>query len=64
MNAPDILSYHWYRYHERRAKGIQQPRKDLTALLRPHDMVADCADDRMDELQRLVAADFWANLSQ
>lgn len=63
VNAPDILSYHWYRYHERLAKGVKGPRKDLAALLRPQDMVADWADERMSDLERLVAEDFWAKLS-
>lgn len=63
VNAPDILSYHWYRYHERRAQGVIEPRKDLTALLRPQDMAADWADDRMDELERVVRKDFLENLS-
>ena len=63
VNAPDILSYHWYRYHERLEQGVKQPRKDFAALLRPQDMVADWADARMSELERLVAEDFWVKLA-
>ena len=63
-NAPDILSYQWYRNHERLSQGHTEPRKDLAALLRPQDMVADWADSRMSELESLVRDDFNAKLAR
>lgn len=54
INAPDVLSYHWWRYHHNRING-KEPRKDLLALVEGDKCkVADWASSNMQELREVL----------
>lgn len=57
-HSPDLIAYHWFRYHKRRLEGHYLPRADLVALLRPQDMVADWASGDVAKLEAAVRDDF------
>lgn len=59
INAADLLVYRWSSHLENKDKPGYEPRKDLLALMRPQDTVADWAGEHLTGLEGVVAD--WAD---
>lgn len=54
INSADLLIYRWYSHLSKQNTPGYSPRKDLVALLRPHDMVSDWAGELLSQLEQII----------
>ena len=59
LQAADMLAWHYHHYHARKLAGIDKPRADFSALIRPQDVCIEHNDESLRRFRKEIVDDGW-----